>query len=136
MRTLSKISVTALALFLFAALLPRQGMAGPFLILWVITVWPVAWVPQYIHPALKTRQERRVYKAFAVIVMACTWATMVSVDHWFGNWAAWWWLATEAFFIGLIVHAVRLRIRIKAMNHPKQFNEDHPDWLTHLRGTN
>lgn len=94
-----------------------MNMLGPFLLLWVLTVLPIAFIPQWIHPKLRTRQERRAYKCFAAATMIFTWLAITAVDTWVSDSASLLiWLATVGFFVGLIVHSIRQRIRVKKLN--------------------
>lgn len=105
-------------------------MLGPFLLMWVVTVLPIAFVPSWIHPKLKTRQERKTYRAFAYSVLLFTWLTITLVDAWFGNWGGWVWVLTEVFFGSLAYRAIRLRIHLARDQKrvDREFNNLTAEW--------
>lgn len=96
-----------------------MNMFGPFLLMWVVTVLPVALVPQWIHPrfcdpdAAERHAERKEYRRWAYLVVVGTWLAMGVFTLWVSqSWNFWIWFGTEVFFGSLIWRSVRLRVQL------------------------
>jgi Trk-type K+ transport system membrane component len=90
---------------------------GPFALMWVMFVVPVALTPQWIHPKLCDRDrakrywDRKEFRRFVGFILVATWLAASAVATAVGsNWAGWVFLGTEVFFGSLLFTAVRARV--------------------------
>jgi hypothetical protein len=86
-----------------------MNMYGPFLLMWIVTILPLAFVPMWIHPMHRDGGHGS-YKTFAWTTLAATWLLAGTVALLFGpGWSGWVWLGTELLFATLIWRAIKAR---------------------------